>query len=68
MAFVYFLMETAGNTWVSRIRRQAFTTVLGQEKEWHDKGKNAGARVVADSGESLVVAVTGEGCVVIVMV
>ena len=51
MVFAYFLMETAGNTWVSQIRRQALTTFLGQEKERHDKGKNAGARMVADFGE-----------------
>ena len=51
MGFASFLMETAGNTWVSLIRRQTLTTFLGQEKERHDKGKNAGARMVADSGE-----------------
>jgi ATP-binding cassette subfamily B (MDR/TAP) protein 1 len=35
--------STAGNTWVSRIRRQAFVNVLAQE---HDNGEYADVRVV----------------------
>ena len=68
MGFAYFLMETAANTWVYQIRRQALTTFLGQEKERHDKGKNAGARWLqtlvkdGDDVRSLVVAVTGDRC------
>jgi ATP-binding cassette, subfamily B (MDR/TAP), member 1 len=42
----YFLMETAGNTWVLHIRRQGFTNVLAHDKKWFDMGENAGVRLV----------------------
>jgi len=75
MGLKYFLMETAGNAWVLRIRRQGFANVLAQDKRWFDKGENAaGVRVVqtivkdGDDARDLVSVVMGQGCVVVAMV
>jgi hypothetical protein len=45
MGLKCFPMETAGNTWVLRIRRQGFANFLAQDKKWFDKGENAGVRL-----------------------
>jgi ATP-binding cassette subfamily B (MDR/TAP) protein 1 len=74
MGFKYFLMETAGNAWVLRIRRQGFANVLAQEKKWFDKRENTSVRLVqtlvkdGDDARNLVAVVMGEGCVVVAMV
>ena len=73
LGFKYFLMETAGNAWVLRIRRQGFANVLAQDKKWFDKGENAGVRLVqtlvkdGDDARNLVAVVMGQGCVVAAM-
>jgi ATP-binding cassette subfamily B (MDR/TAP) protein 1 len=70
----YFLMETAGNTWVLRIRKLAFGNVLAQDKKWFDRAENAGVRIVqtlvkdGDDARNLVAVVMGQACVVAAMV
>jgi ATP-binding cassette subfamily B (MDR/TAP) protein 1 len=74
MGLKYFIMETEGNAWVLRIRRQGFANVLAQDKKWFDKGENGGVRLVqklvkdGDDAGNLVVLIMGQGCVVIAMV
>jgi ATP-binding cassette subfamily B (MDR/TAP) protein 1 len=46
MSLKYFLMETAGNAWVLRIRRQGFANILAQDKKWFDNGEDVGVRLV----------------------
>ena len=68
IGFAYFLMETAGNTWVSQIRRQALTV---RKRSGMIKGRTpvrGWLQTLVKDGEdvrSLVVAVTGEGCVMV---
>jgi ATP-binding cassette subfamily B (MDR/TAP) protein 1 len=70
----YFLMETAGNTWVHRIRKLAFGNVLAQDKKWFDKAENSGVGIVqtlvkdGDDARNLVAVVMGQACVVAAMV
>jgi ATP-binding cassette, subfamily B (MDR/TAP), member 1 len=67
MGFKYFIMETAGNAWVLRIRRQGFANVLAQDKKWFDKGENAGVRLIqtlvkdGDDARNLVALIKGQG-------
>jgi ATP-binding cassette subfamily B (MDR/TAP) protein 1 len=59
---------------VLRIRRQGFTNVLAQVKQWFYKGENAGVRLVqtlvkdGDDARNFVALIMGQGCVVMVMV
>jgi ATP-binding cassette, subfamily B (MDR/TAP), member 1 len=74
MGLKYFLMETAGNAWVLRIRQAGFGKVLAQDKRWFDKSENASVKVVqtlvkdGDDARNLVAVVMGQGCVVLAMV
>ena len=74
MGLKYFLMETAGNAWVLRIRRRAFASVLAQDTRWFDRGANARAGLVqtlvkdGDDARGLVAVVLGQACVVLAMV
>jgi ATP-binding cassette subfamily B (MDR/TAP) protein 1 len=43
MGLKYFIMETAGNAWALRIRRQGFANVLAQDKKGGERGCETGA-------------------------
>ncbi|KAF8154773.1 P-loop containing nucleoside triphosphate hydrolase protein [Crassisporium funariophilum] len=70
MGMKYFLMETSGMAWVTRIRNVAFSRVLSQDKKWFDRQENSSARLVqvlvrdGDDARNLISVVWGQFCVV----
>ncbi|KAF9462182.1 P-loop containing nucleoside triphosphate hydrolase protein [Collybia nuda] len=71
MGLKYFLMETSGMTWVTRIRKRCFALLLAQDKKWFDKMENSPVRLVqvlikdGDDARNLIAVVFGQ-CVVVV--
>ncbi|TFK71455.1 P-loop containing nucleoside triphosphate hydrolase protein [Pluteus cervinus] len=69
----YFLMETSAITWITRLRKSAFSRVLAQDKKWFDKSENSPPSLVqvlvkdADDARNLVGIVMGQCLVVVTM-
>ncbi|CAA7261014.1 unnamed protein product [Cyclocybe aegerita] len=69
----YFVMETCGMFWVTKIRNNAWSRILSQDKKWFDKPTHSPARLVqvlvkdGDDARDLVSVVWGQFCVVIAM-
>ncbi|KAK2466561.1 hypothetical protein APHAL10511_001423 [Amanita phalloides] len=69
----YFIMEFAGTTWVTRIRKRAFAKILAQDKTFFDKERNSSSRLVqtlikdGDDTRDLISVVIGQCLVVSAM-
>lgn len=69
----YFVMESVGMAWVTRIRTMAFSRVLKQDRAWFDEGVHAPERLAqvivrdGDDARDLVSVVWGQFCVVLAM-
>ena len=69
----YFLMESTGMAWITRIRKRAFGKVLAQDKKFFDKEENSPSRLVqilikdGDDARNLVSVVIGQCLVVSAM-
>ncbi|KIO30112.1 hypothetical protein M407DRAFT_225395 [Tulasnella calospora MUT 4182] len=44
--FKFFIMETGAMTWVTSLRKNAYETVLRQDKQWFDDEKHSAEKVV----------------------
>ncbi|EMD36980.1 hypothetical protein CERSUDRAFT_95248 [Gelatoporia subvermispora B] len=66
----YYVMETAGISWVTRIRDTCFRRVLAQDKKWFDEPEHSAARLVqvlikdGDDARSLIATVLCQAAVV----
>ncbi|CAA7263408.1 unnamed protein product [Cyclocybe aegerita] len=71
MGLKYFIMESVGMNWVTKMRTGALQKVLAQDKKWFDRPSNGPARLVqiivkdGDDARNLVSVVWGQ-CVVVV--
>ncbi|KAG6917935.1 hypothetical protein DXG01_000372 [Tephrocybe rancida] len=69
----YFVMETAGLSWITSLRSHAFGQVLKQDKTWFERGESAPVRLVqiivkdADDARNLIAVVAGQAIVVFTM-
>ena len=69
----YFIMETCGMSWVTRIRSTALYNVIVQDKKWFDRPENAASSMVqvlvkdGEDARDLVAVVWGQCCVVFSM-
>jgi ATP-binding cassette subfamily B (MDR/TAP) protein 1 len=69
----YFIMETSGMIWVTRIRKLCFKNILAQDKKWFDKSENSPVRMVqvlvkdGDDARNLIAVVLAQFCVVLAM-
>ncbi|KAG6851298.1 hypothetical protein H0H93_011734 [Arthromyces matolae] len=69
----YFIMETAGLSWITSIRRDTFARVLKQDKAWFEKSDGSPVRLVqvivkdADDARNLIAVVAGQAIVVSTM-
>ena len=69
----YFLMESTGMAWITRIRKRAFGKVLAQDKKFFDREENSPSRLVqilikdGDDARNLVSVVIGQCLVVSAM-
>lgn len=70
----FFVMESAGLTWVTTMRKKAFNKILIQDKAWFDKQHHAPARLVqilvkdGEDARDLIAIVWAQGVVVVAMV
>ncbi|KAF8625845.1 hypothetical protein AX17_006741 [Amanita inopinata Kibby_2008] len=66
----YFIMESRGMAWITRIRKYALAKILAQDKKYFDKEENAPSRLVqtlvkdGDDARNLVSVVMGQ-CLVV---
>ncbi|KAF9564020.1 P-loop containing nucleoside triphosphate hydrolase protein [Agrocybe pediades] len=73
MGLKYFVMESIGMAWVTRIRSRAFSRILKQDKAWFDESQHAPERIVqiivrdGDDARDLLSVVWGQFCVVAAM-
>lgn len=69
----YFVMETTAMSWVTRIRKSCYKSILMQDKKWFDKSENSPVRLVqvlikdGDDARNLIAVVAGQCCVVVAM-
>ena len=69
----YFMMESTGMAWVTRMRKRAFGKILAQDKKFFDKEENSPGRLVqilikdGDDARNLVSVVIGQYLVVSAM-
>ncbi|KAF8331212.1 P-loop containing nucleoside triphosphate hydrolase protein [Amanita rubescens] len=69
----YFVMESTGMAWVTRMRKRAFGKILAQDKKFFDKEENSPGRLVqilikdGDDARNLVSVVIGQYLVVSAM-
>ncbi|KAF9225024.1 hypothetical protein BS17DRAFT_752105 [Gyrodon lividus] len=69
----YFLMETSAIRWVTRLRNNAYSRVLSQDKSWFDSPSHSAAALAqvlvkdADDARTLVAIVMGQFVVVVAM-
>ncbi|KAG6833643.1 hypothetical protein H0H87_002839 [Tephrocybe sp. NHM501043] len=69
----FFVMETTALSWVTSLRRHAFSQVLKQDKAWFEKGESAPVRLVqiivkdGDDARNLIAVVAGQAMVVFTM-
>jgi ATP-binding cassette subfamily B (MDR/TAP) protein 1 len=73
LGFKYFVMETSGAIWVTRVRNACFKNVLAQDKKWFDRSENSPVRIVqvlikdGDDARNLIAVVLAQFCVVVAM-
>ena len=69
----YFIMESTGMAWITRIRKRAFGKILAQDKKFFDREENSPGRLVqvlikdGDDARNLVSVVIGQCLVVSAM-
>ncbi|PFH48426.1 hypothetical protein AMATHDRAFT_65547 [Amanita thiersii Skay4041] len=69
----YFIMEFAGMSWVTRVRKRALAKILAQDKKYFDKEENAPSKIVqtlvkdGDDARNLISVVIGQCLVVSAM-
>ncbi|KAF9559515.1 P-loop containing nucleoside triphosphate hydrolase protein [Agrocybe pediades] len=69
----YYLMETSGMLWITRMRDIAFRKVLSQDKKWFDRAQNSPVRLVqilvkdADDARELIAVVWAQLSLVVSM-
>jgi ATP-binding cassette subfamily B (MDR/TAP) protein 1 len=69
----YFIMETSGMIWITRLRQACFKLILAQDKKWFDRSANSPVRLVqvlvkdGDDARNLVAVVLAQCCVVCAM-
>ncbi|PPQ92085.1 hypothetical protein CVT25_008266 [Psilocybe cyanescens] len=69
----YFVMESAGISWVTTLRQRAFGRILAQDRAWFDRARHSPARLVqilvkdGDDARDLVAVVWGQMVVVTAM-
>lgn len=69
----YYIMESVGMKWVTKLRNDGYSKVMKQDKTWSDDGKHAPARLIqvlvkdGDDARDLVSVVIGQCLVVTAM-
>ena len=66
----FFVMESAGMTWVTKLRKKCYDTILAQDKKWFDKSENSPVKMVqvlikdGDDARNLIAVVLAQ-CLVV---
>jgi ATP-binding cassette subfamily B (MDR/TAP) protein 1 len=69
----FFVMEAAGMSWVTTLRKRCYEIILSQDKKWFDKSENSPVRLVqilikdGDDARNLIAVVLGQCLVVSAM-